>query len=912
MYTYFIIFLVGLLFNNTTQSNQIDNKPFSYWNKAAKKWECGVPNLSKIPIEVVDSLINLVDDQKVNIISDTIIIANSACHCHIIGIYNYMEWNNTTSIKYYKKAVELRQNFDDGLLWKSYKNLGIAQRSNKTYFESIKTLEKINPDKLERAKDKIQVYRYLAQNYDKLGEYEKALENAERAINVKIVNEDDYKRLGRAYLDYSNSLTETEDTSKMNLAIQFADSAMIYLTKDLDKKKVLNNKAIAYVYLKEYNKAFKIFEEASDFETEKDRRLKARVLTNKGILLNEMKLYADAIISLNTSLDIKKTLHKDVKYHFDYAPNYNNIGESYLASGKLKQALNNFHWALCNISNNFKSSDDYSNPKMSKQFFVNNNIDFLEYLDSKGKTAYLLYKKEGIQKYLDLAKDTYETAFDFHSSLYNQITTQSSRLIQAKTIMPFIENALKVQYEYQQLNKDYESNAFKFMELNKASVLMQSINESQALKKAGIPVDSLRKEKSLRVQITEIKKKKDTYTTVDGKGLEKFDKEINILKDQHDYLFRQFESNYPSYKNLKYQSSDLQLREVQNQLDTENAILQYFIGDNTIYVMTIQKEQVDFHQIKKPLTWENDIKELSEAIIYKHNNYIPDAYALYQLILDKPLSCLNDEIKHVQIIPDAELNTIPFAALLTNKHQVPEDLAKQDFTKLSYLANQFYISYAYSNKLLLESQKEKVAIDSINNYASFLSQDNIVTKYCSQYIDYIPKGMSGKIYKNEACNPYNFRDYANKYSIVNLTMHGCGKLGSLSFTDEDLFDTDIYNLDLSNNQLIYLTACETNVGTIEKGEGVMSLSRAFIYAGCPSLVSTLWSVHPESTCVITVSFFKHLQKGNSIDIALWEAQKEYINNVSISENIDSSITAHPYYWAGIIPIGNTAAIIFKK
>jgi len=282
---------------------------------------------------------------------------------------------------------------------------------------------------------------------------------------------------------------------------------------------------------------------------------------------------------------------------------------------------------------------------------------------------------------------------------------------------------------------------------------------------------------------------------------------------------------------------------------------------------------------------------------------------LYQLILEKPLACLNDDVKHLQIIPDAELNQIPFAALLME----PKQSGSVDYAKLNYLVNEFFVSYTYSAKLLLEAQKEKKKV-APNKYVAFLAEDSVkINQHCDQHISIISSGLGGDIYMQNDCTVGNFEAQANQYRIINLIMHGCGELGTLSFNDKDLTDAEIYNIDLSNTQLVNLTACETSVGTLKKGEGVISLSRAFTYAGTPSLVATLWSVSTITTCKITELFFDQIKNGKAVDVALWEAQNEYLNNcLNNPDKTVKNLSAHPNYWAGIIPIGNMEPVIIKK
>jgi CHAT domain-containing protein len=107
---------------------------------------------------------------------------------------------------------------------------------------------------------------------------------------------------------------------------------------------------------------------------------------------------------------------------------------------------------------------------------------------------------------------------------------------------------------------------------------------------------------------------------------------------------------------------------------------------------------------------------------------------------------------------------------------------------------------------------------------------------------------------------------------------------------------DIYNLSL-NARLTVLSACNTGSGNLKKGEGVMSLARGFLYAGCPSIIMTLWEVEDNAGTEIMQSFYQSLKKGRKTDEALRTAKLKYLENANPR-------TAHPHYWLGYVSIGS--------
>jgi CHAT domain-containing protein len=94
-------------------------------------------------------------------------------------------------------------------------------------------------------------------------------------------------------------------------------------------------------------------------------------------------------------------------------------------------------------------------------------------------------------------------------------------------------------------------------------------------------------------------------------------------------------------------------------------------------------------------------------------------------------------------------------------------------------------------------------------------------------------------------------------------------------------------------RLVTLSACQTAMGKTVEGEGMMGLTRAFIYAGAQDVLCTLWPVADESTKALMTAFYENLKKDQPIEEALRNAQ---------STLADAKATSHPFFWAGFIAV----------
>lgn len=105
---------------------------------------------------------------------------------------------------------------------------------------------------------------------------------------------------------------------------------------------------------------------------------------------------------------------------------------------------------------------------------------------------------------------------------------------------------------------------------------------------------------------------------------------------------------------------------------------------------------------------------------------------------------------------------------------------------------------------------------------------------------------------------------------------------------------DIYNLPLKGTDLVVLSACETALGEYEPGSEITSLADAFQFAGSRSVIASLWSVEDNSTSALMQSLYRH-RPGHSLGKALQLAQLELM---------DKRATAHPFFWAPFILLGD--------
>ena len=146
-----------------------------------------------------------------------------------------------------------------------------------------------------------------------------------------------------------------------------------------------------------------------------------------------------------------------------------------------------------------------------------------------------------------------------------------------------------------------------------------------------------------------------------------------------------------------------------------------------------------------------------------------------------------------------------------------------------------------------------------------------------------------------------------RYRVIHIATHGLLDAERPQFTgvvlslvgnkanDGFLRTDEIFNLKLGGS-LVMLSACETGLGKEKRGEGVIGLTRAFMYAGAPTVGVSLWSVADKSTAELMTDFYRRLlaPAAASPSAAMRQAQLAMIK---------ANKTSAPFYWAPFVLVG---------
>jgi CHAT domain-containing protein len=322
------------------------------------------------------------------------------------------------------------------------------------------------------------------------------------------------------------------------------------------------------------------------------------------------------------------------------------------------------------------------------------------------------------------------------------------------------------------------------------------------------------------------------------------------------------------------------------------------------------------------------------------------SHALYRVALAPAASMIGN--RRLVIVADGALNFVPFEALVTTDRG-------GDYSSLDYLIKTNKVSYAPSASVTAAVRDQKRAVGrnillvadpvfSANDprvqagaaanrteVTRGLGLDSAVkdatgqapppaspltlprlagTRIEAEQIGRLAKasGAQGDLWLDFGANEDDLKHREiQSYRAVHVATHGVldatrpqfsglvlSLVGNKSDDDGFLRTSEVFNLRLGA-PLVMLSACESGLGKVKRGEGVTGLSRAFMYAGASTVGVTLWSVADKPTAELMIDFYQRLLGPNpSPSDAIREAQLAMISGKKYSA---------PYYWAPFVLVG---------
>jgi CHAT domain-containing protein len=679
------------------------------------------------------------------------------------------------------------------------------------------------------------------------------------------------------------------------------------------------NLATTYRAEKEFTKSLDNYDKALAIW----RELYGEDNPNQGFVYNGMgQVFADqenwvfAIRYHEQALALYKKTYGEK--HPKVANTYNQLGSTESVMGNHSEALDFFQKALIANSPSFTDNDIYQNSTKSTEFFSPTLALASLQLKARSFENYH-YNKTLRFRDLEMALSTLELADELIGKIRQTRSSKKDKIALGATASEIYEEAIRICFASSEVNlnrKFYWEKAFNFAEKNKSAVLLGAISDTQAKSFANIPDSLVEAERELKSEISVFEQKRAEATnTIET---EKYREQLFALNKKYAQFVTDLESKFPEYFNLKYNVETAGIPEIQAILQKDEAMISYFLADNDrrVYGFIITPKSFETFNVSMHKNFEKFQIGLQNAILYQAKKVFHlSARKLFEQLFPQKLS---NSTKKLLIIPSGSLGMIPFEVLLSKKVK-SENTSDSD---LPYLVKDYIISYHFSATLFAQTFAEskpvnlkKIALFAPETFSDNNGERNYLndlpgTKQEVEKIAEFSKkaGLEVTTFLNENAQETSIKsEIAKAYDIMHLATHGTvnqtkPELSRVYFAnsndseDGNLNAGEIYTMQ-TNWDLIVMSACQTGLGELTKGEGIIGLTRAWIYAGVRNIQSSYWTVSDESTSLLMQEFYKNL---------LVDPQNpDYAKALRLAKlkMIENEQFANPYYWGAFVLIG---------
>lgn len=754
------------------------------------------------------------------------------------------------------------------------------------------------------------LYKPLIAHYTRLGENEKARVLYERAFAEAAPESLPglYNNLG---LTYWNEGRNAE-------ALTFFQKGLQLKTLSADQKGLLLlSTARSQFELKQYAQAATALQQSLKVLagiSEKDEVILdylAGAYTLQGLMQSRTANYATAEQSLQKARELALKVYGP--QHREYGKINVELAHLFLQKKQPELALGYCNAALQAVIPGFQAKTLLDLPQ-SKQLYEENTL--YEALASKAEALQQLYQQKQQIEYLSTAFACHQLAQEVELNLRNTLQFESSKLTLLAYSRQRMEAALNIAYALYQQKPSAEliQSAWIMVEQNKAAVLLEAVQENR-LKQAFNQGDTLlQKEFLLRKRIAWLES--EALSANNPTQAQNYQGQANQTRDELASVKTALSKKYPAYAQLKNQLGKLDFSTIRQKLlqKDQSFILEYFVGTTQAYAFCLSaKGEVEWTQIAELAALRSQFGEFLKLIQDKTGGdlemYQTLGQALFQLLIPQKLQ--QQPAPSIVLIPDAWLSALPFETLVTSAKKATR------WPQVSYWCRTAQIQYGYSLGVLLSQQElSRPRHSSMLAIAPGFAQGQrglAPLRNSKAEIEQF-KGIHKAAFFDQKASWQLFAEKAPDYGILHLATHASAdsvnNTAGIEFYERRAFLSDIYALPLQAD-LVCLSACESGLGEWKQGEGVMSLARAFAYAGAKGLVATLWSVNEISSSTLFESFYGHLREGKSKAEALHLAKLDYLNAAEIP-----AFQKTPYYWAAltyvgedsVVQIGNEAAI----
>jgi tetratricopeptide (TPR) repeat protein len=819
---------------------------------------------------------------------------------HRMGVYQYQLKKDLTScINNTFEAIEINRSGSRSALpsfvANSYSNLGL-------YYKDL------------------QFYKEALMSFDSAVYYASRFKNQDRFILMsRLQRSNIYVRIG----DFQKSIDEA------SLGLQHA-----YAVKDsVNLALLFNERAQSLVSILRFDMATADLAQSRNIlASQKDventladnYRIQANLYKNKSDLKNAFTFYlkaiesrkllgttpglADDMIEMGNFLTVQLKKHQEAMVYYQKAlviinnenndvakaQVLNNIGALYKETNQPGKALTYYQQGLTVFVTGFKNDALTANPSEQQVKLTSDKQLLFILLANKAESFLLQYQSTKNKVQLTEAGKVFLLTDKVIDEMRYGQDAETTKLYWRKRTRNFFGIAITAAFE----SGDAESLLY-FMEKSRAILLNDKLNELGA--QAYLPAAELAIEQDFRISIHTLQQRFSLLNATD-KDYNPVQTALLTVKSEFEKFIRDLEKKFPAYYQYKYSGININISKLKTYLSEKNATyISYFETDTAMYTITVSAKEAKIFKLYFA-GFKTDAARFLQLAASKEllNSNYPEFLLLARRMHDKLFAPLGVSGSRIILSPDELL--LPFDAFV------------KDEKVKNYLLYGHSFSYTYSASYLLKNmQIGKKAAGNFLGIAPeiFAGRFSLADlKGSAQSVTKIKQGFStSAVLTNQSATRANFLSKAAGYRLLHIYAHA---IADSTLSEPRLFLSDS-TISLSEQQLIqmlpaqlvFLAACETNIGRQQNGEGIYSLARGFAAAGVPATVATLWKADNEAMYQISESFYKYIKEGKPKDEALRLAKIDYVKSGRKENEL-------PFYWASTVLLGNTDSVVFAS
>lgn len=439
--------------------------------------------------------------------------------------------------------------------------------------------------------------------------------------------------------------------------------------------------------------------------------------------------------------------------------------------------------------------------------------------------------------------------------------------------------------------------AFVFAEKLRARSYLDMLSRGQPPIRNGVQRQA---ETSLQNRIRKLQRQLEAETAKpkpDQKrqALDLFSKELGDAERNYENFLDDLAGTDPVYaavRGLKVPSG----AEVEHRLTRGTALVEYVLGEENLVIFVLTSEGLRATSVPvRAADLQARVDTLRDLLLRKDTNeWKLPAASLYRTLIApiEEAGWLRD-IKRLYIIPHAILHYVPFAVL-----------TKAD-NRSHFLVDDYVLAYLPAAATLVYGDKATRSSNSVLAMAPSSTRLQYTQRESQSVSELFPR--QHMLLLGSRATESSFKRLADHYDVIHLATHGYfNKLNPLlsgvmlepdAQNDGRLEVHEILELKL-NAELVTLSACDTALGSgyfaeVPAGDDLVGLTRAFMFAGSPSVLASLWEVNDRSAVQLMHSFYGQLRDSDKAT-ALAKAQREMRAR---------GLYRHPYYWGAFVMAG---------